>query len=109
MRVYRVWVKGIRVTLKIPAISAFCRSSRDLVKLRDELQNSLTLQLPACASHVTFMGCTTSELSHEINFLSNLHQLNTKPITNKSHKIQGNKLMQLQHFLSWNKANINVM
>ena len=35
-----------------------------------------------------------------------LHQLNTKPNTIKSHKIQGTKLMQLQHFMSWNKANI---
>ena len=35
-----------------------------------------------------------------------LHQLNAKPNTIKSHKIQGNKLKQLQHFLSWNKANI---
>ena len=34
------------------------------------------------------------------------HQLNTKPDTIKSHKIQGNNLLQLQHFLSWNKANI---
>jgi len=41
--------------------------------------------------------------------LSNLHQINTKPITIKSHKIQVNKLMQLQHFLLWNKTNINVM
>ena len=29
-----------------------------------------------------------------------LHQLNTKPNTIKSHKIYGNKLMQLQYFLS---------
>ena len=35
-----------------------------------------------------------------------LHQLNTKPNTIKSHKIQGTKLKQLQHFLLWNKANI---
>ena len=28
------------------------------------------------------------------------HQLNTKPNTIKSRKIQGTKLMQLQHFLS---------
>jgi len=35
-----------------------------------------------------------------------LHQLNTKLNTIKSHKIQVNKLMQLQHFLLWNKANI---
>ena len=30
--------------------------------------------------------------------------VNTKLITNKSHKIQGNKLMKLQHFLSWDKV-----
>ena len=35
-----------------------------------------------------------------------LHQLNTKPNTIKSYKIQGKILLQLQHFLSWNKANI---
>ena len=35
-----------------------------------------------------------------------LHQFNTKLNTIKSHKIQRNKLMQLEHFLSWNKTNI---
>ena len=35
-----------------------------------------------------------------------LHQLNTKPNTIKSHKIQRNNLLHLQHFLSCNKANI---
>ena len=35
--------------------------------------------------------------------------MDPKPIAIKSHKIQGNKLMKLQHFLSWNKVNINVM
>ena len=109
MRVYIVWVKGIRVTLKISTVSAFRGSSHELATSRDKLQNTLTLQLPACAPHMTFVGCTTREPSCKINFLSNLDQLNTKLITNKSHKIEGNKLMQLQHFLSWNKANINVM
>ena len=37
-----------------------------------------------CASHVTFASCTTRKPSCKINFLSNLHQLNTKLITMKS-------------------------
>ena len=40
------------------------------------------------------------------NICSILHQLNTKPNTIKFHKIQGTKLKQIKHFLSWNKANI---
>ena len=106
MRVYIVWVKGIRVTLKILAVSAFRKSSHELAKSRDESWNSLTLQLLAFTSHVTFLGYTTCEPSREINFLINLHQLNTKPNTIKSHKIQENESLQLQHFLPWNKVNI---
>ena len=44
--------------------------------------------------------------STEFQLNLSLHQLNTKPNTIKSYKIQGTKLKQLQHFLSWNKANI---
>ena len=44
--------------------------------------------------------CTNLHLS------LSLHQLNTKPNIIKSYKIQGTKLKQLQHFLSWNKAKI---
>ena len=77
IRVYIVWVKGIRVTFKISAVSAFRGSSHELAKSRDESRNTMTLQLLACAPHVTFVGCTTREPSREINFLSNLHQLNT--------------------------------
>ena len=71
----RIWVKGIRVTLKILAVGAFRGSSRELAKSRDESQNTLTLQLPTYAPHVTFAGCTTREPSREINFLSNFHHL----------------------------------
>ena len=46
MRLYIVWVKSIIVTLKIPTVSAFCKSSRELAKPQDELRNTLTLQLP---------------------------------------------------------------
>ena len=81
--------EGYKGHTKIPAVSEFRGSSLELAKSRDESQNLLTLQLPACAPHVTFTGCTTHEPSREINFLSNL----TKPITNKSHKIQENILM----------------
>ena len=69
-------------------------------------QPGTTLQLPVmCSSHAL------SQLSFSRNPLIlhlslSLHQLNTKPNTIKSHKIQGTKLEQLQHFLSWNKANI---
>ena len=74
----------------------------------------LTLQLLTCASHMAFLqepllanflraSCKIAQI-----FISSLilHQLNTKFNTIKSHKIQGKKLMQLQHFLSWNKTNI---
>ena len=43
MRVYIVWVKGIRVTLKIPTVSAFCESSHDLANSQDDLRNALTV------------------------------------------------------------------
>ena len=74
-RFMRIWVKGVRVTLKISAVNAFRGSSRELAKSQDESQNTLTLQLPTCAPHVTFAGCTTREPSREINFLSNFHHL----------------------------------
>ena len=77
---------------------------------REILQAGMTLQLPTCASHVALLWVSFSRASREIHLLFNscsiLHQLNTKPNTIKSHKIPGTKLKQLQHFLSWNKANI---
>ena len=85
--------EGYKGHTKIPAVNEFRWSFLKLAKSQDESQHLLTLQLPACAPHVTFMGCNTHEPSRKINFLSNLHQLNTKLITNKSHKIQGNILM----------------
>ena len=73
-------------------------------------QPGTTLQLPVmCSSRGSFAAQLLA------NFLRNylilhlslsLHQLNTKPNTIKSYKVQGYKLKQLQHFLSWNKANI---
>ena len=61
----------------------------------------LTWLFRGLASHKLLVKSTCSS-----NTCSILHQLNTKPNIIKTHKIQGIKLKQLQHFLSWNKANI---
>ena len=70
----------------------------------------MTLQLPTCASHVALSWVSFLRASCKIHLLFNscsiFHQLNTKPNIIKSHKIQRTKLKQIQHFLSWNKANI---
>ena len=113
MRVYIVWVKGKKVILKNPlgrmflgylVRSPYARDTREI------LQVGMTFQLPVCASHVALSWVGFSWASREIHLFFNLysiiHQLNTKSNTIKSHKIQGKKLKQLQHFLSWNKANI---
>jgi len=108
-------MKGIRVTLKIIQAESFAGHSRV-----SQVAKSLTKYSLALDSS-TFSMCFSCDLLRVVhsrvsrkqvaNFtvLRNLHQLNAKPSTNKSHKIQGNKLMQLLHFLSWNKANLNVM
>ena len=74
----------------------------------------LTFQLPTCASHMAFSrkpllaNFLWASRKTALIFIACLilYQLNTKPNTIKSHKIRGNKIMQLQHFLSCNKANI---
>ena len=113
MRVYIVWVKGKKVTLKNPPGREFCRYlagqpfSRD-TRETDSLARLFSFQhvllkwlLHGLASRETLTKSTCSS-----NTCSILHKLNTKPNTIESHKIQGTKLKQLQHFLSWNKANI---
>ena len=60
--------------------------------------------------NMALLQVSFSRASREIHLFFNscsiLHQLNTKPNTIKSHKKTRNKIMQIQHFLSWNKANI---
>ena len=85
--------------------------------LRDTRENDSLAQLfsfQSCASHMPFLREPFSRTSRELvakctdlHLSLSLHQLNTKPSIIKSHKIQGTKLKQIQHFLSWNKANIN--
>ena len=109
MRVYIVWVKGKKVTLKNPPGRMF----RDYLVRRPYLQD--TRENDSLARLFSFQSCAPHMALSRVSFSQNplilhwsliLHQLNTKPSTIKSHKIQGNKLKQLQHFLSWNKANI---
>ena len=81
----------------------FPRDTRE----NDNLARLFSFQ--SCAPHVLFCGLASRELlakSTNLQISLSLHQLNTKLKTIKSHKIQGTKLEQLQHFLSWNKANI---
>ena len=109
MRVYIVWVKGKKVTLKksfrqrVSRVSPSCETHAKLIAWCDSSASSM------CFSRDSFAGRLRETLAKSTcssNTCSILHQLNTKPNTIKSHKIQENKLMQLQHFLSWNKTNI---
>ena len=107
MRVCIVWAKGKKVTLKNLLGRKFREYLAKRPYLRDTheiLQAGMTLQLPTCASHVALLQVSFSRASHEIHLFFNLclilHQLNTKPNTIKSYKIQGTKLKQIQHFLS---------
>ena len=116
MRVYIVWVKGKKVTLKNPP----GRGSRGYLAGRPYPWNTCKIDnlarlfiFQSCASHMPFSREPLSRTSRELvtkcpdlHLSLSLHQLNTKPNTIKSHKIQEIKLKQLQHFLSWNKVNI---
>ena len=112
MRIYIVWVKGKEVTHKNPLSRMFRNYLTGKPYPRDTCENNSLARLfifQSCAPHVLFCGLASCELlakSTDFQISSSLHQLNTKPNIIKSHKIQGTKLEQLQHFLSWNKANI---
>ena len=112
MRVYIVWVKGKKVTLKNPLDRMFHEYfagrpyPRDTCEI-DSLARLFSFQ--SCASHMSFSQEPFSRAGRKMQWSSfnlSLYQLNTKLNKIKSHKIQRTKLKQLQHFLSWNKANI---
>ena len=75
---------------------------------RETLAKSSRLAWLFSFQHVLLTWLFRKLASREIHLFFNsysiFHQLNTKPNTIKSHKIQWTKLKQLQHFLSWNKA-----
>ena len=116
MRVYIVWVKGKKVTHKIPLSRMFCDHFVGRPYPRDTRENNSLAWLfsfQSCALHMPFSQEPFSRTSHELvakyidlQLSLSLHQFNTKPNIIKSHKIQGTKLKKIQHFLSWNKVNI---
>ena len=107
--VYIVWVKSKRFTLKQPPDRMF----RDYLARRPyprdtrETYNLAWLfSFQSCASHMALSWVSFSWNPLDLQLSLSLHQLNTKPNTIKSHKIQGTKLKQLHYILSWNKADI---
>ena len=75
---------------------------------RDTHENdSLTrlFSFQSCAPHVALSRLSFLRNPLILHLSLSLHQLNSKPNTIKSHKVQGYKLKQLQHFLLWNKTN----
>ena len=116
MSVHIVWVKGKKVTFK----KSLGRKSHRYLAGRPYLRNTLEIDnlawlfsFQSCASHMPFPQELFSQTSRllvakrtDLYLSLSLHELNTKPNTIKSHKIQETKLKQLQYFLSWNKANI---
>ena len=109
IRVYIVWVKGREVTLKKPLGRMFCDYLAGRSYPRDTCENDSLAWLfsfQSCAPHVALLRLSFSQNPLILHLSLSLHQLNTKSNTIKCHKVQGYKLKQLQHFLSWNKANI---
>ena len=94
--------EGKKVTLKNPPSREF----RGYLARRPYPRDTRKiLQAGMTFSRVSFPRAFR-EIHLFFNSCSILHQINTKYNTIKSHKIRGTKLKQLQHFLSWNKANV---
>ena len=101
IRVYIVWVKGKKVTLK----NSPGRKSRGYLVRRPYPQNTCEIEslvrlfsFQSCASHMPFLqepflrtSCKLVAKCTDLHLSSSLHQLNTKPNTIKSDKIQGTK------------------
>ena len=112
MKVYIVWVKGKKVTLKNPSGRTFRNYLAGRPYSRDTRENDSLAWLfsfQSCVLTCPFYRNPSRELVAKCTDLQlslSLHQLNTKLNTIKSHKIQRTKLKQLQYFFSWNEANI---
>ena len=106
MRVHIVWVKGKKVTLKNPPGRMFHNYLAGRPYPFDTRETTVWYN-SSTSSHV-LLTCPFRENPFrelvakytDLQLSLSLHQLNTKLNTTKSHKIQGNKLKQLQHFLS---------
>ena len=96
MRVYIVWVKGKKVIIK----NLLGRMFRNYLTGRPYPQD--TRKIDSLAQLFSFQLCASNVATSQVSFSRNpldlqlslsLHQLNTKPNTIKSHKIQGNKFI----------------
>ena len=100
IKVYRVWMKGKKVTIKILQIESFAGTLWDGLFCKVFAKCSLTLDSSAssmCFSHALFARTFLTNLlraSRKITVIFILclilHRLNSKLNTIKSHKIQGN-------------------
>ena len=113
MRVYIVWVKDKKVTLKNPLDRMFYEYLAGQPFSQDTRETDRLAQLFSFQYVLfTWLFCgqasceTLAKSTCSSNTCSIFHQFNTKPNTIKSYKTQGTKLKQLEHFLSWNKFNI---
>ena len=108
MRVYIVWMKGKKVTFKNPSgreFRVYLTSSPFSWDIRETDSLTRLFNFQHVLLTWLFRGLASRKI-HLSNTCLILHQLNTKPNTIKTHKIQGTKLKQIQHFLSWKKVNI---
>ena len=104
--IYIVWVKGKIVTLKNPPGIMFHEYLVGRPYPRDTRETDSLARLfsfQSCVSHVATSQVSFSRNPLDLQLSLSLHQLNTKPNTIKSYKIQGTKLKKLQHFLLWIK------
>ena len=111
MRVYIIWVKGKKVTLKILQAECFTGTLQDGLSREALTKCNLALDSSTsniCFSHAFFAETSTRKLQRAscktaLIFIlcSILHKLNTKPNTIKSHKIQENnlKIKRLFYFI----------
>ena len=93
-KVYIVWLKSKEVTFKNPPGRMFRDCLAGKPYSRDTLENNSLARLfsfQSCAPHVALSRLSFSRNPLILHLSLSLHQLNTKPNTIKSHKIQGTK------------------
>ena len=109
IRVYIVWLKGKKVTLKNPPGRMFrdylvgmpySRNTRET----DSLARLFSFQ--SCASHMATSRVSFSRNPLDFQLSLSLHQLNTKPNIIKSHKNTMKQIYAITTLLSWNKPTL---
>ena len=102
MRVYIVWVKSKKVTLKNPLGKMFHKYLARRPYPRNTHETNSLAQLfnfQSCASHVTTLRVSFSQNPLDLQLNLSLLQLNTKPNTIKSHKDTRKQIYAITTFL----------